>query len=115
MGWSLDMLKQVDCSMLIREVFSNFCNNSQACELRNKHIHIVRYSKGPLYLGEGRISISRPLGLHFYNDTDSAQQYEKQRIAMTNSCMPRCLFVILLLVLSHERSAKRLRQVILHR
>ncbi len=86
MGWSLDMLKQVDCSMLIREVFSSFCNNSQACELRNKHIHIVRYSRGPLCMGEGRISISRPLGLHFYNDNDNAQQYEKQRIAITNSC-----------------------------
>ena len=89
MGWSLDMLKQVDCSMLIREVFSSFCNNSQACELRNKHIHIVKYSKGPLYLGERRISISSPLGLCFYNDNDNAQQYEKHRIAMTNSCMPR--------------------------
>ena len=88
MGWSLDMLKQVDCSMLIREVFSSFCNNSQACELRNKHIHIVRYSRGPLYLGEGRISISRPLGLHFYNDNDNAQQSDNQRIAMTNACMP---------------------------
>ena len=80
MGWSLDMLKQVDCSMLIREVFSSFCNNSQACELRNKHIHIVRYSRGPLYLGEKRISISSRLGLCFYNDNDNAQQYEKHII-----------------------------------
>jgi hypothetical protein len=52
MGWSLDIIKQVDGNMLIREVFSNFCSNSQACELRNKHLHIVRYSTAPLYLGE---------------------------------------------------------------
>ena len=114
MGWSLDMLNQVDCSMIIREVFSSFCNNSQACERRNKHIHIVRYSKGPLYLGEMRISINNPLGLCFYNDNDKAQKDEKHRIAMTNSCY-HALFRILLLVLSHERSAKRLRQVILHK
>ena len=30
---------------------SNACNASQATGLRNKHIHIVRYSSGPLYLG----------------------------------------------------------------
>ena len=73
MGWSLYMLKQVDCNMLIREVFSSFCNNSQACELRHKNNHIVRYSKGPLYLGERIISISSPLGLCFYNDNDNVQ------------------------------------------
>ena len=86
MGWSLDMLKQLDCNVLIREVFSNLCNNSQACELRAKHNHVVRYSKGPVYLGERRISTSSPLGLCFYNDNATAQNYEKQRIAMTNSC-----------------------------
>ena len=48
-------------SMRIRAALSSFCNNnSQACELRNTHSHIVRYSRGPLYLGERRISIAVP-------------------------------------------------------
>ena len=102
MDWSLDMLNRVDCSMLIRQVPSSFCSSWQACELRNKHSHIVRYAREPSYLGERRIDISNPLGLCFYNDNDNAQQYEKHKIAMTNSCHDD-LFLILLLVLSQAK------------
>ena len=52
MGRSSNMLKQVDRSKLpIPQAPSNFFNNSQAREIKDKHSDIVMYSNGPLCLG----------------------------------------------------------------
>jgi hypothetical protein len=79
MGCSLDMLKRVDFKQTpkITSTFQILQQLTSWQKLRNKHNHIVMYSRGPLYLGVSwhwqLIRIALPL---MASNTDNSHYYD---------------------------------------
>jgi hypothetical protein len=112
MGCSLDMLKRVDFKQIPKsQAPFRFCSSSQVGKLRNKHNHIVMYSRGALYLGVSwnrqliRIALllmaSNTDNSHYYDFSlglicfstvsSNNDNYSNTSASLCSSGLPRCL------------------------